>query len=388
MSMKCSICNRTVSFDYEYYTDNIGAIYCNTPSCLYNRLPTCKICGNHMEEWIGTEGCEDKYCSENCAKIDLPPCKVCGNSMVFHFEGNNYCSEICATKDLFGECHHCKNPLSEEWIELRDGKKFCSDECYQTTLPKCIACGNPMDSWIVVEGSSYCNNDCLSRTFKYYRLNEIERKMKNMGYDFLDVLFVGATGSGKSSTINFLTGEESAEVGYGVEPKTMQIGEYRLSNNIQIWDTPGLGDGIATDKIHERKIIEKLNTRISGDLKYGFIDMVVLVVEAGIRDLGTVYYLINNVISPNIKDMNRVVIGLNQADFAMKGQHFDYINNCPDSILQGFLLEKVGSIQRRIKESTGFTPKVIYYSADTGYNVTKFLDTIIDNIPKGKRFIG
>ena len=38
-----------------------------------------------------------------------------------------------------------------------------------------------------------------------------------------------------------------AEVGVGVDPETSNITSYTL-DNLTIWDTPGLGDGIENDK--------------------------------------------------------------------------------------------------------------------------------------------
>ena len=60
-------------------------------------------------------------------------------------------------------------------------------------------------------------------------------------------MLVGSTGSGKSSTINALFNMDIAKVGVGVDPETTDIAKFELDNLI-IWDTPGLGDGIDSDK--------------------------------------------------------------------------------------------------------------------------------------------
>lgn len=56
----------------------------------------------------------------------------------------------------------------------------------------------------------------------------------------INLMVTGATGVGKSSTINALFGEEVAKVGTSVNPETMGIDKYKL-DNLVIWDTPGLG---------------------------------------------------------------------------------------------------------------------------------------------------
>lgn len=53
-------------------------------------------------------------------------------------------------------------------------------------------------------------------------------------------MITGATGSGKSSTINALFNTEVAKVGVGVDPETMDITKYDL-DNLVLWDSPGLG---------------------------------------------------------------------------------------------------------------------------------------------------
>ena len=62
----------------------------------------------------------------------------------------------------------------------------------------------------------------------------------------INILITGATGCGKSSTINALFDMEVAKVGIGVDPETMEIQHYNLKNLV-LWDSPGLGDGKEAD---------------------------------------------------------------------------------------------------------------------------------------------
>lgn len=218
-----------------------------------------------------------------------------------------------------------------------------------------------------------------------YRIDDINKKLDEFGYDTLDVLVVGATGAGKSTTVNSLMSSDAATIGYGANPETMDIKAYLMDNNIQLWDTPGLGDSPEMDIIHSKKIIDELQARIGYGTAVRFIDMTIVVVEAGIRDMGTVYSLIQNVILPNMKDYKRIIIALNQADLAMKGANFDYTTNKPNDILKQFLEDKVNSTKQRLLQATGHEFKVVYYSAETGYNIKLFLDTLIDSIPNTRR---
>ncbi|WP_253850390.1 GTPase family protein [Moraxella nonliquefaciens] len=124
----------------------------------------------------------------------------------------------------------------------------------------------------------------------------------------LNLMIVGGTGVGKSSTINALFGMEKAKVGVSSNPETMDIKSYELGNVI-LWDSPGLGDGKQADERHTKAIISKLTEKDSkGEL---LIDMVLVILDGGSRDLGTSYELINNVIIPNLgQDKSRLLVAI------------------------------------------------------------------------------
>ena len=213
-------------------------------------------------------------------------------------------------------------------------------------------------------------------------LNRIKNKKTN-------IMITGATGCGKSSTINALFNIEKAKVGTGVDPETMDITKYEL-DNLTLWDSPGLGDGKEADEKHVKNIIEKLKE--PGEDKGTLIDLVLVIVDGSSRDLGTSYELINKVIIPNLgeRTKERILIAINQADMAMKGRYWNKKENCPEKELEDFLDEKVTSIKNRIKDSTGLDVEPIYYSAgyteadvkQNPYNLSKLLYYIMKSIPK------
>lgn len=91
-----------------------------------------------------------------------------------------------------------------------------------------------------------------------YRRADIDRKVHSMGAYPLDVMLIGGTGTGKSTTINSIFQRRVARVGESYNPETMSISDHRLNEVLRLWDTPGLGDGIENDKQHSRNIIDKL----------------------------------------------------------------------------------------------------------------------------------
>ena len=208
----------------------------------------------------------------------------------------------------------------------------------------------------------------------------------------VNLMLVGATGAGKSSTINALFDMSVAAVGVGVDPETKDIAKYELSN-LTIWDTPGLGDGIEADKQHIEQIVRKLSE--TGDDGNLLIDLVLVVLDASSKDLAVSFDVINNTLIPCLGEGNehRILIALNQSDMAMKGRHWNHELNAPEETLTNFLLEKVESVKRRIYSATNVEVEPVYYCAgytdgeekQSPYNLTKLLFYILLAVPAEKR---
>lgn len=222
--------------------------------------------------------------------------------------------------------------------------------------------------------------------FNTYRTTDINNNLNHIGIRPLDVMVTGVTGAGKSTTLNAFFQKTVAKVGDGVDPETMELDAYALNDFFRVWDTPELGDGVEKDKIHKKKLIDLLYKTYSVDNQiYGFIDMVLVIIEGATRDMGSTYTLLNEIIVPNIQK-NRILVAINQADIAMKGFYWNNITKLPDSQLINFLNDKAISIKERVKEATGvdiLTP--VYYSAEYNWNVKAVFDFIIDHMPSEKR---
>lgn len=221
---------------------------------------------------------------------------------------------------------------------------------------------------------------------RLYRVDDIDRNLRVARFRPLDVLIVGGTGTGKSSTINALFEREVAEVGRGCDPETMDIMSLKLNELLRFWDSPGLGDNVESDKKYSKDLVDTLYKEYYLDNnRYGLIDVVLVIIDGSGRDMGTTYNLLNNVIVPNFQ-IDRILVAINQADMAMKGRHWNESSNCPDAVLMDFLVEKADSVRNRLIEATGVNvTKPVFYSAEKGYNVEKLMDLIIDNMPVERR---
>ncbi|CAM3192210.1 GTPase Era [Ectopseudomonas mendocina] len=215
-----------------------------------------------------------------------------------------------------------------------------------------------------------------------YRRHELEQKSNKLGIVF-DVIVTGATGAGKSTTLNTVFQKKVAQVGSGVDPQTMDLNSYRLNNAFRLWDTPGLGDGRTNDKNHAKLIIDLLYKSYGEN--NGFIDLALVIADGSNRDMGTIYKLLNEVIVPNFPK-ERILIAINQADMAMKGRHWDPYSRQPNETLRAFLEDKARSLLDRVHEATGIELiKPVYYSAEHDFHTDKLLDLLIDNMPTEKR---
>ena len=103
---------------------------------------------------------------------------------------------------------------------------------------------------------------------KNYSVNKIRQVLSERGLLYpLDVALVGATGVGKSSTLNAIFGEDVAKVGTGVDPETQNVQGYLINDVFRVHDSAGLGDGLSADQRHKKNLTDLFITilRLKGN---------------------------------------------------------------------------------------------------------------------------
>lgn len=200
----------------------------------------------------------------------------------------------------------------------------------------------------------------------------------------LNILFVGPTGVGKSSTINAMFDTTVAREGYSPDPETDTIASYALGQRLTLWDSPGFGDAPQKDQHYAEQITNLLRKKDEqGNL---LIDAAVVVMDAASRDLGTTYQVLENVLCPML-GAERIVLALNRCDLSLGGRGWDETNNRPGATLQARLTEQQQSLQARIRQSLGVDITPIVYSALYRYNMMALLNALLSGIPEDKRYL-
>lgn len=212
-------------------------------------------------------------------------------------------------------------------------------------------------------------------------------KINILGISPVDILVIGPTGAGKSSTINCLTESSIAIVGEGVNPQTSQIESYKIKDIFRLWDSPGLGDSTYNDIKYieeiQRIIQKKCSLQRQSKIIY-LIDLVLLIINGTSKDLSSVYILIDaikDLISPT-----RVLVGINHADSELNGRYWNGTLNTPEIRLLDYISKTEDSIIKRLNNKIELRKsRLISYSAKYNYNIYNLVNMMIQNIPTTSR---
>lgn len=224
----------------------------------------------------------------------------------------------------------------------------------------------------------------MIKEYSGYLLDQIIFKVNKYSLKYpIGILVLGATGSGKSTTINAIFKDKITKVGDSCNPETKMISSYKLNDYIYFWDSPGLGDDPEKDNNYLGKIKDLLHVVNNG---YSVIDLCLVIIEPK-RDLGSTVMLGEELLKANISSQ-RILFAINQADFALKGRHWKNQTNSPDEELRNRLERLALSVQRRLKKDLGIEIiRPICFSAYYNWNITTLYKSIINHIPKENRKI-
>ena len=84
-------------------------------------------------------------------------CSVCGKRIRGQYLKANsrvFCSQACYEKTL-PDCAVCGRRLAGEHLAA-NGQRYCSQACFQSQLPKCEVCGRPLQKAVIMNGHSFC----------------------------------------------------------------------------------------------------------------------------------------------------------------------------------------------------------------------------------------
>ena len=182
----------------------------------------------------------------------------------------------------------------------------------------------------------------------------------------VNILIVGASGSGKSETINALLKDakitdQQAIAKKGSDSVTMDITSFTIGT-CTVYDSPGLGDLPDKEPAHIKKIKEKV-LEIDKDGNR-LIDLIIVVLNgANLRDKKVWPILINEILIPNMENPNNLIVAINKVDQYDDGYHWDTKNNKPTQELRQDIKNEMKTVQKHIKLATKLDITPIYYSA-------------------------
>ena len=184
----------------------------------------------------------------------------------------------------------------------------------------------------------------------------------------IQVMFIGKTGYGKSTTLNRICGGMYFDTD-DIQSCTKKLYscEYKLSNNrndyFSLCDLPGIGESSEADKYYKTWYEQMLEKSAC----------VVYVLRADQRDFALDEMVINSLLRKRDKVMNKLIVGLNYAD---KMEPLNRTGKYPFKLTneQRMNLErKAMSVSQSLNVSK---EQVLYYSASEGYNFEMLLNAI------------
>jgi predicted GTPase len=202
---------------------------------------------------------------------------------------------------------------------------------------------------------------------------DISWNMNGKNIFCMQVMFIGKTGYGKSTTLNKICGHKYFETDeiqsctkklFSCEYKISQLKEHYLS----LCDLPGIGESIATDKKYINWYGDMLKKSAC----------VVYILRADQRDFAIDEKIINTIIINSKKITAKLVIGLNYADkIEPTSRVLPFIPNRDQ-------LQNINRKRKIISKIFNIEiDRIISYSASEGYNISNLKEAIANAVKSG-----
>ena len=159
------------------------------------------------------------------------------------------------------KCCICKKDFADGFQD-DSGNLYCSEKCFQESLPRCYICHKKMDNFITFDGNKYCSKECMKykEPFNYALKIIIEHRLKCLDYlpisakgkellqKYIDLeaLYMDAVTIGKEKG---MVSDRDIANSISCESALIQIGLFHSSNN------PGMFSSEADLKIYAFKLV-------------------------------------------------------------------------------------------------------------------------------------
>lgn len=233
----------------------------------------------------------------------------------------------------------------------------------------------PKESKLPIQSLYMSNIDEISRSYPSFKLLADRLSIENSNnFRYINgnevhctnVIFIGKTGYGKSTTLNKICGKEifpTSEIESCT--KSLFSSDYELGtasrHYLSLCDLPGIGESRQADTKYLEWYFEMLKES----------SCAVYLLRADQRDFSLDEQVINEMFKKDERLMNKLIVGLNFSD---------KIEPIPRNYSIAPTEQQMQNLQRKIDETKNVlgipADRIVFYSAETGYNLKLLVEKI------------